>query len=72
MIPVTWLSWNSARLLALILNALTGLLQFYERDHTELNVDGVFGLRLIQGSALTSMKTGSEMGRKLLMAANAN
>ncbi|KAH7714868.1 hypothetical protein AAVH_17760 [Aphelenchoides avenae] len=48
-IPVTWLSWNNARLLALILNALTGLTQFYERDHAQLNVDGVFGLRLVQG-----------------------
>ncbi len=44
------LSWNSARLLALVLNALHGLLNYYERDYTEIDVDGLFGLRIIEGT----------------------
>uniref|UniRef100_A0A914XJE5 Uncharacterized protein n=1 Tax=Plectus sambesii TaxID=2011161 RepID=A0A914XJE5_9BILA len=37
------LSEQSAYLLALLLNALHGLIFFYERDYQELNVDGLFG-----------------------------
>ncbi|KHN77792.1 UPF0764 protein C16orf89 -like protein [Toxocara canis] len=44
-----YLSWNSARLIALVLNALSGLENYYERHHTQLNVDGLFGLRIIHG-----------------------
>lgn len=43
------LSLDSARAIALILNALAGLIQFYERDYDQLNVDGILGLRLAQG-----------------------
>uniref|UniRef100_A0A915BGC7 Nicastrin n=1 Tax=Parascaris univalens TaxID=6257 RepID=A0A915BGC7_PARUN len=46
---VRGLSWNSARLIALVLNALSGLEKYYNHYHTELDVDGVFGLRIIQG-----------------------
>uniref|UniRef100_A0A9J2PSF0 Uncharacterized protein n=1 Tax=Ascaris lumbricoides TaxID=6252 RepID=A0A9J2PSF0_ASCLU len=46
---VRYLSWNSARLIALVLNALSGLKKYYKHHHTELDVDGVFGLRIIQG-----------------------
>ncbi|VDN22108.1 unnamed protein product [Gongylonema pulchrum] len=45
---IQW-SWNCARLIALVLNALVGLEQYYNAHHTELDVDGVFGLRIIQG-----------------------
>lgn len=48
-IPINFLSWNTARLLALVLNALTGLLQYFEREHNNLDVDTLFGLRQIQG-----------------------
>ncbi|VDM38684.1 unnamed protein product [Toxocara canis] len=44
-----YLSWNSARLIALVLNALSGIENYYERHHTQLNVDGLFGLRIIHG-----------------------
>lgn len=49
-VPVTFLSWNTARLLALILNSLTGLLQYYEKEQNNLDVDTLFGLRIIQGN----------------------
>lgn len=37
-------------LLISTLNALHGLLQFYAADFDELNVDGLFGLRIIEGN----------------------
>uniref|UniRef100_A0A914Q4Y5 Uncharacterized protein n=1 Tax=Panagrolaimus davidi TaxID=227884 RepID=A0A914Q4Y5_9BILA len=43
------LSWNSARLLALILNALNGLIFYYDREYSNLSNDAIFGLRVIQG-----------------------
>lgn len=42
-----WISWHSARLLALILNGLGGLLDYYHRQ--ELNLDEVFALSLANG-----------------------
>uniref|UniRef100_A0AC35GB62 N-acetyltransferase domain-containing protein n=1 Tax=Panagrolaimus sp. PS1159 TaxID=55785 RepID=A0AC35GB62_9BILA len=42
------LSWNSARLLALILNALNGLIFYYDREYSNLSNDAIFGLRVIQ------------------------
>jgi len=48
MAPVeAFLPQNAAKLLILILNALHGLLEFYQRDHQQLNVDGLFGLRVL-------------------------
>ncbi|KAE9554731.1 hypothetical protein FO519_002059 [Halicephalobus sp. NKZ332] len=44
-----WLTWNSARLLALILNSLTGSLIYYERELESLGPDGVLGLRILEG-----------------------
>lgn len=44
-----YLGWNSARLIALILNSLTGLEHYYETHYDKLNVDGLFGLRVVQG-----------------------
>ncbi|MFH4974895.1 hypothetical protein AB6A40_001604 [Gnathostoma spinigerum] len=38
-----------ARLVALILNALYGVEKYYETHHKSLNVDGFFGLRIIEG-----------------------
>uniref|UniRef100_A0A7E4V1G2 UPF0764 protein C16orf89 homolog n=1 Tax=Panagrellus redivivus TaxID=6233 RepID=A0A7E4V1G2_PANRE len=43
------LSWNNARLLALILNALTGFLKHADESISFLEADGVFALRLIEG-----------------------
>lgn len=51
-LPITFLSWNTARLLALVLNSLTGLLQYYEKDQNNLDADALFGLRIIQGFLL--------------------
>lgn len=55
-------SWNSARLIALVLNALYGLEEYYDSHHRELDVDGVFGLRIIQGFAFheCSLLAGSD------------
>lgn len=44
-----WLSWNSARLVSLILNSLTGSLLFYEQQQSFLTPDSIFGLRIIEG-----------------------
>lgn len=45
-----WLTWNSARLLALILNSLTGSLIYYERELDSLSPDSVLGLRILEGN----------------------
>uniref|UniRef100_A0AC34R725 Uncharacterized protein n=1 Tax=Panagrolaimus sp. JU765 TaxID=591449 RepID=A0AC34R725_9BILA len=44
-----WLSWNSARLVSLILNSLTGSLLFYEQQQSILTPDFIFCLRIIEG-----------------------
>ncbi|VDK20045.1 unnamed protein product, partial [Anisakis simplex] len=65
-----YLSWNTARLIALILNALNGIENYYEQHLSELNVDGLFGLRVIQGQ-LKSISTdleGSNLDRELMNA----
>lgn len=49
MTEVVFLSWNTARLIALTLNALTGLIQHYERESGTLTSDSIFALRLAQG-----------------------
>lgn len=46
--PAQW-SWNSARLVALILNALFGLEEYYNTHYKELDANGLFGLRIIEG-----------------------
>ncbi|KAI6234814.1 UPF0764 protein C16orf89-like protein [Aphelenchoides fujianensis] len=46
--PIQWLSWNNARLMALLLNALTGLLNFFEGDVQELSLDSLYALRIQQ------------------------
>lgn len=43
-----WLSWNTARLLALILNALGGLVNYFDKNLNELTVNELFGLRQSQ------------------------
>lgn len=48
-IHAVFLNWSSARLVALILNALTGLVLYYDKHYAEINVDGLFGLRIIEG-----------------------
>uniref|UniRef100_A0A915Q5Y9 Uncharacterized protein n=1 Tax=Setaria digitata TaxID=48799 RepID=A0A915Q5Y9_9BILA len=48
MLSTQW-SWDSARLIALVLNALYGLEEYYNGYHKDLGVDGVFGLRIIEG-----------------------
>jgi hypothetical protein len=47
--PTFWLSWNSARLLALILNALGGLFDYYHQIDRELILDEIFMLSLARG-----------------------
>uniref|UniRef100_A0A0R3RJG7 UPF0764 protein C16orf89 homolog n=1 Tax=Elaeophora elaphi TaxID=1147741 RepID=A0A0R3RJG7_9BILA len=57
MVSTQW-SWDSVRLIALVLNALYGLEEYYNGYHKNLNVDGLFGLRIIEGhlgSILESM-----------------
>lgn len=49
MAEIVFLTWNTARLLALILNALTGLMQHYKRESTLLDSDSIFALRVAQG-----------------------
>ncbi|KAL3115526.1 hypothetical protein niasHT_018159 [Heterodera trifolii] len=60
--PVQLLSWSSARLLALLLNALCGLYQYLDRDKNgidtgrgkaDIDWDTPLGLRLIQESLQT-------------------
>ncbi|VDN03435.1 unnamed protein product [Thelazia callipaeda] len=46
---VLWWGWNSARLIALVLNALYGLEGYYMSRSEELTVNCVFGLRIIEG-----------------------
>ncbi|KAM3728718.1 UPF0764 protein [Dirofilaria immitis] len=48
MISTQW-SWESARLIALVLNALYGLEEYYNDYYKNLSVDGLFGLRIIEG-----------------------
>lgn len=48
MVSTQW-SWDSARLIALVLNALYGLEEYYNVHHKNLDVDGLFGLRIIEG-----------------------
>ncbi|KAK6112099.1 hypothetical protein QQG55_46310 [Brugia pahangi] len=48
MVSTQW-SWDSARLIALVLNALYGLEQYYNSCYKDLNADGLFGLRIIEG-----------------------
>lgn len=43
------LSWNNARLVALILNALTGILQFCEEQQLA-DVDSLFAMRMAQNA----------------------
>lgn len=47
--PTFWLSWNSARLLALILNALNGLFDYYHQNHQELSLEQSFVLEFAKG-----------------------
>jgi hypothetical protein len=49
--PAKFLSWNSARLLALMLNSLTGLVQFLQKESAEnlANIDTLLALRFMQG-----------------------
>ncbi|VBB34238.1 unnamed protein product, partial [Acanthocheilonema viteae] len=48
MVSTQW-SWDSARLIALVLNALYGLEKYYNDYYKNLDVDGLFGLRIIEG-----------------------
>ncbi len=48
------LNVSGVKLVTLVLNALHGLMIFYQRDYTHLNVDGLFGLRVLQGKQLLS------------------
>lgn len=48
MVSIRW-SWDSARLIALVLNALYGLEEYYNSCYKNLNIDGLFGLRIIEG-----------------------
>ncbi|CAG9535824.1 unnamed protein product [Cercopithifilaria johnstoni] len=48
MVSTQW-SWDSARLIALVLNALYGLEEYYNGYYKDLDVDGLFGLRIIEG-----------------------
>ncbi|KAI1723363.1 hypothetical protein DdX_03518 [Ditylenchus destructor] len=43
-LPVTW---NTARLLALLLNALSGILQYYDHEQ-RLDQDAIFGLKFLE------------------------
>lgn len=43
------LSSEAGALSVLVLNAIYGLLAFFERDHASLNLDGLYGLRILQG-----------------------
>jgi hypothetical protein len=45
---IQWLSWNHARLLALILNALGGLELYFDSNPNDLTVNELFGLRRAQ------------------------
>lgn len=47
-VAVQWLSWNHARLLALILNALTGLDHYFDSNVDNLSINELFGLRRSQ------------------------
>ncbi|VDK83230.1 unnamed protein product [Onchocerca ochengi] len=49
MVSTQW-SWEGARLIALVLNALYGLEEYYHDYYKNLNVDGLFGLRIIEGN----------------------
>lgn len=49
MTEILFLTWNTARLLALIFNALTGLMQYYEHESKFLESDSIFALKLAQG-----------------------
>ncbi|GMT32287.1 hypothetical protein PFISCL1PPCAC_23584 [Pristionchus fissidentatus] len=46
-----FLSANTAKLVALLLNALSGILQYSRSDGAEPSVDLVFGIRVIQGES---------------------
>lgn len=45
---IQWLSWNHARLLALILNALSGLDLYFDSNPNDLTINELFGLRRAQ------------------------
>jgi hypothetical protein len=45
---VQWLSWNSARLMALILNAMSGLITYFDANPNDLTLNELFGLRQSQ------------------------
>ncbi|KAI6210039.1 Mediator complex subunit rgr-1 [Aphelenchoides besseyi] len=45
---VQWLSWNNARLMALLLNSLTGLLTYFDSNVDDLTLDTLFALRIQQ------------------------
>ena len=42
----------AGRTAILLVNALHGLLLFYQRDYKELNLDALFGLKIIEGLLL--------------------
>lgn len=46
---LTIVSWNTARLIALILNALTGLQHYYNKELDIINADGIFALKILEG-----------------------
>uniref|UniRef100_A0A915EJN2 Uncharacterized protein n=1 Tax=Ditylenchus dipsaci TaxID=166011 RepID=A0A915EJN2_9BILA len=50
-LPIAMLSWNTARLLALVLNCFSGLMQYYQKEQVanSLDMDAMLGLRLLQG-----------------------
>ncbi|VDO81613.1 unnamed protein product [Onchocerca flexuosa] len=49
MVSTQW-SWEGARLIALVLNALCGLEEYYHDYYKDLNVVDLFGLRIIEGN----------------------
>uniref|UniRef100_A0A915EMT9 Uncharacterized protein n=1 Tax=Ditylenchus dipsaci TaxID=166011 RepID=A0A915EMT9_9BILA len=46
-LPIAMLSWNTARLLALVLNCFSGLMQYYQKEQVvnSLDMDAILGLR---------------------------
>jgi hypothetical protein len=47
-VAIKWISWNHARLLALLLNALTGLDVYFDSNANDLSLNELFGLRRSQ------------------------
>jgi hypothetical protein len=56
-VAIQYLSWNNARILALILNSLTGLVSYFDADVDSLTVNELFGVRMAQ-TALQQLDAG--------------